>query len=613
MGKWYIGIAWGASTLVACSSHDLIGSKTERVDAAAQEVTAPACNQPQAVLSCWLPGTCHYSNCGGWGWPGGVMHFELGAGFSFQDRMTILNAAAAWNQAINGFSLSECVNDDCLSQLGSGQRWYHIDLSGPAYPCGVDSGISGPGSATGPQYGSMGPSGVTGLITNWVASHNFGHALGMPHTFIRNDRDRYVTMSSSYFCGPNKQPPGYCAYAPQDVPQDPRFATGQFGVYDELSVMNYISNDICENAGIEPDCDALPTAADGSGMLEFYRSYSGWVPFQNLGADVDPSQPLSGALAPGVTVAGSSGDWSTPAASSWGWPLLDIFVLGTDGHIYDKYKSVPNSVFAGWSSWVDLGGTFTTAPSATSWAYGRTDVVAVGTDQQVHIRTYANGQWYPWASLPYLAGGALSAPAITTWGWGRLDVFVRGTGNQLYQSTFTTSTGWQAWAQRGNGTFTGNPSAAAGMWSGVGRIDVVVAGADNPPTMWWIFSNDGTGYNWIGYNKLGTGTIWPGSSPAIASWGSGRLDVFFRSGNSTLWQQACVGSCTAASAWTGYFALGGILKSSPGAHATSNYKQEIDVLGINEDHQQPGVWWKYWPDTDLRNHYVNPPGYCPPP
>ena len=73
-------------------------------------------------------------------------------------------------------------------------------------------------------------------------------------------------------------------------------------------------------------------------------------------------------------------------------------------------------------------------------------------------------------------------------------------------------------------------------------------------------------------------------APAVASWGSNRLDVFIRALTNELWHQAWDGAN-----WSGWFSLEGVLTSAPAA--VSWGENRIDVFALGTDRQ---VWHRTW-------------------
>ena len=73
--------------------------------------------------------------------------------------------------------------------------------------------------------------------------------------------------------------------------------------------------------------------------------------------------------------------------------------------------------------------------------------------------------------------------------------------------------------------------------------------------------------------------------PAVASWGSNRLDVFVKGTDDTLWHKWWDGS-----SWSsGWESLGGVLTSSPGAVSWSPNRIDAFVKGTDN-----ALWHKWW-------------------
>ena len=82
-------------------------------------------------------------------------------------------------------------------------------------------------------------------------------------------------------------------------------------------------------------------------------------------------------------------------------------------------------------------------------------------------------------------------------------------------------------------------------------------------------------------------------APAIASWASGRLDVFVRGMDDALWHKAWDGT-----AWSGWEYLGGVITSSPAA--VSWGPNRIDIFALGQDRQVwqfvwDGAWYGWYP------------------
>ncbi len=570
------------TTLVSCEGPAAVGERNEQVATESEAFTCgnacttPSYNAATSSASCSAPlpcqPTCSQVRCGGVLWPATGIPYKIitsenGLTFSGGDLSNISNWIGVWNARTLGGAppLFRCdIPTDTCSSYG---RWLAIHPGG-------NGGISNI-ARTGQQDMTLAPGNAA-----YYDSHELGHAIGLPHLWNRPDRDRYLKFSN-FWCGSQDLTDTVwtkcMAPGPGELGYDPKFPsipTGLLGVFNETSVMNYISPDICESVNdCQPSAADTATDADGAAAIELYRSAEDWAPFNTLGDDVGQCSVLNYDLAPGVSMLGS------PAVVSLGYPSLEVYVRGSDGHIYRRYKNVSGGVFQGWSSWSDLGGGFNSDPAAVSWGAGRIDVFArKSSDGAIYQRTYS-GSWSSWTSIGKPSVGIGSAPAVSSWGPNRLDVFVKGSGDSLlYHKSFTGS--WSSWAVRGDKTFVGKPAAVS--W-GNGRINVVVKRSNN---VLWSIWYDGS---WRSFYSLGS-LADSGASPAVSSWGPNRLNVFYRY-NGTLYLKTLMGN------WLSPLPLGGQLVASgtPAAVAQTTPSNRIDVMAPVNDHGSLGVWWKYYP------------------
>ena len=86
-----------------------------------------------------------------------------------------------------------------------------------------------------------------------------------------------------------------------------------------------------------------------------------------------------------------------PVAISWGTERLDIFGIGTDHALYHKYTESWDGTQWQWGpdqlDWDNLGGDWTQRPSVVSWGPGRLDVFLVGTDNSLYQKFYNGSAW----------------------------------------------------------------------------------------------------------------------------------------------------------------------------------------------------------------------------
>jgi len=196
----------------------------------------------------------------------------------------------------------------------------------------------------------------------------------------------------------------------------------------------------------------------------------------NNGTSCNGWYQIGGQLAPGTG----------PAADARGTNSLDVFVQGTNQVLYYTHWNG-----ATWSAWASLGGALTSSPAATSPTSGVIDVFVRGTDGAIWEKTTTNGgsSWSNWASLGgQIASGA--GPAASSWNPSRLDVFVEGTNGAMYQKTWTGSS-WSGWQSLG-GVLTSSPAATS---PSPGTIDVFVLGSDNG--LWQKSYSNGAWGSWM--------------------------------------------------------------------------------------------------------------------
>ncbi|MGD0171580.1 MAG: hypothetical protein ABSB81_05605 [Halobacteriota archaeon] len=211
---------------------------------------------------------------------------------------------------------------------------------------------------------------------------------------------------------------------------------------------------------------------------------------------------------------------SSPAATSPGNGVIDVFVRGTNGALYERTTTNGGAT---WSSWASLGGQIPagTAPAASSWGSGHLDLFVQGMNGALYHKSYSGSTWSAWENL----GGKLtSSPAATSPGNGQINVFVRGTNGALYQRSWTGS--WSSWTSLG-GQIPAGTAPAASSW-GSGHLDLFVQGMDGA-----LYHMSATGSTWSSWENLGGYLT---SSPAATSPASGVIDVFVCGTDGALWQ-----------------------------------------------------------------------------
>lgn len=193
---------------------------------------------------------------------------------------------------------------------------------------------------------------------------------------------------------------------------------------------------------------------------------------------------------------------------------LDAFVIGQDGALYQRSRATPTGP---WTSWRSLGGQLTSAPDAVRAADGTVLVGARGLDGGIWVRLRnPAGTWSGWTTM---GGGtpAGSAPAfaVTTGLVPTTNVLVRGLDDALWVRTSNLLGAFDPWRRVG-GVLTTGPAAAGGAAGDA--LDVVVRGSDGR-----VYGTRGYGSSFSAFGPLTKEPV--AVAPALASWGTGRLDL----------------------------------------------------------------------------------------
>jgi hypothetical protein len=131
---------------------------------------------------------------------------------------------------------------------------------------------------------------------------------------------------------------------------------------------------------------------------------------------------------------------------------------------------------------------------------------------------------------------------------------------------------WMDWESLG-GTLTSGPGVAS--W-GSGRLDVFARGTDS--ALWHIWYDNG----WSTWERLG-GTLT--SSPGAVSWDQGRIDVFARGTDSALWH------IWYDNGWSDWERLGGVLTSEPAVCSWAPGRLDVFARGTDS------ALWHIWYDN----------------
>jgi hypothetical protein len=211
-----------------------------------------------------------------------------------------------------------------------------------------------------------------------------------------------------------------------------------------------------------------------------------------------------------------------PAVASWSSGRLDVFWRGSNNHLMHRWSPYNG----GWSFLEDLGGTVMSSPAAVSTDVMRLDVFYFNNAGDLEGRIFDGSAWSPIViGIPAAhKAPAGSGPTITSWSPGRLDVFWRGAADNHLKHIWRTSyvAAWTSVEDLGE-TLASDPGAVS---SANLKIDV-----------FWRDSNSALRHKWfpscVGCNTWAASTTRTASNkvtsaPDVASWGTNRLDVFWR-------------------------------------------------------------------------------------
>ncbi len=201
-----------------------------------------------------------------------------------------------------------------------------------------------------------------------------------------------------------------------------------------------------------------------------------------------------------ISLGGQLASGTGPAADAQNANSLDVFVQGTDHILY--YKQWDGTT---WSGWKSLGGVLTSSPAAASRGSGLIDVYVRGSDGGVWQRGTTNGG-ASWSSWIYIGGQLASGtgPGVSVWHYyvdvsqaaNREDLFVKGTNGGVWQKTWIAASGWSGWASLG-GTPTSSPTAAMAGYA----IELVARFTDGYINIQEYYS--GVWHGWAGGSMTG--------------------------------------------------------------------------------------------------------------
>lgn len=190
-----------------------------------------------------------------------------------------------------------------------------------------------------------------------------------------------------------------------------------------------------------------------------------------------------------------------------------IFVRGSDSALWMYFNN----------AWTSLGGTFFGDPTAVVWNNGANlNVFVLGTDDHLYNYGFSNGNRLGWFAIDNNADRVFSGPPKAfSKSSSTIDLFAVGENGHLEWIPWSVSNGWSALTDLGTmrGNAHHNPVSIT-SW-GSNELDIFATSESAVGHRSWngSWASD---YD-VRSNELGNT---PSGTPAVVSWGVGRLDAF---------------------------------------------------------------------------------------
>jgi murein DD-endopeptidase MepM/ murein hydrolase activator NlpD len=141
--------------------------------------------------------------------------------------------------------------------------------------------------------------------------------------------------------------------------------------------------------------------------------------------------------------------------------------------------------------------------------------------------------------------------------------------------------GWNDWRQLGSEPISSGPAVCS--WA-PGRLDVFARGTDNT-----LYTKSRVDNQWDNWHQLGANPI--ASDPAAVSWGLNRIDLFVRGTDNALYTKSWDGN-----QWSRYVGLGGRLTSGPAVCSWAAGRLDVFIRGTDNAlwHRSYDGGWGAW-------------------
>jgi len=298
----------------------------------------------------------------------------------------------------------------------------------------------------------------------------------------------------------------------QSAAWEPAFTDGWHGVW-QIGAQRFPPGAAVSAVSRSADkLDIFATNTNGAVLTAAWEptNKDGWHGWWNV---------ANGMAAPGAAV----------TCVSRGVNKLDVFVVGTDGHVFTS--AWDPAVSANWSSWIQIGNVKLPAGvpiHVVSRATDKLDIFA--TDSTGVVRTAAwepafTDGWHGWWDV--LNGRAAPGAPVTAVSRGpnKLDIFVVGTDGHVWTAAWdhASSPNWHGWISIGSALFPGGAAIHAVSRS-LDKIDIFgtdISGVVRTAA-WEPAFRDG----WHGWWEMAGGRAFPGAPVNAVSRSADKLDVF---------------------------------------------------------------------------------------
>jgi len=283
---------------------------------------------------------------------------------------------------------------------------------------------------------------------------------------------------------------------------------------------------------------------------------------------------------------------------------LDIFVVGTDNHVYTAAWRPDSGGWQGWWRIGDIKAPARSQVSAVSRSADKLDIFVTDISGRVMSAAWEPGFTDGWHGWWHINGG-LGAPGAPVGavvrGPNQLDIFVVGLDGYCYTAAWQPSftDGWHGWWRVGGARFpAGGHINAVSRSSNKLDIFAIGNGGETLTAAWEPSFRDG----WHGWWHIQGGRGRPGAPLHVASRSANKLDVFVTGTDGGTYTAAWEPAFT--DGWHGWWRLnGGRATLGAAMTAVSRSANKLDTFVVGMDSRiytaawtpTSGGWQGWWP------------------